>query len=270
MGPIDLIAIDLDDTLLRDDISISEYTKAVLRRAQAAGVRVVIATGRMFQAARPWGLAIGLGDMPMIVYTGSMVARCASGEVLSTEPMDLGTAQAILDVGRARGWYMQTYIDDVLCVPERNERTRAYEKACGVTARVLGEDFWTLTAPPLKILIYEDDPQVMAEAERATIPLFEEKAGHVRSSSHFLEWNRKGASKGRALAKLCAEWGVPLSRVMTFGNSENDVSMLSLTPWSFAVANAAPEAKAAARHETASNNEDGVAKAVAEYVLGEK
>ena len=112
MEPIELIAIDLDDTLLRDDISISEYTKAVLKRAQDRGVRVVIATGRMFQAARPWGQAIGLGDVPLVVYTGSMVARCESGEVLSYEPMELATAQEILDVGRAHGWYMQTYIHE--------------------------------------------------------------------------------------------------------------------------------------------------------------
>lgn len=270
MAPIKLIAIDLDDTLLRDDISISDYTKSVLKRAQDAGVRVVIATGRMFQAARPWGEAIGLGDVPLIVYTGSMVARCASGEVLSYEPMDMDLAQEILDVGRAHGWYMQTYIRDTLCVAERNEKTRAYERACGVTAKVLGDDFWTLREPPLKVLIYEDDPAVMAEAERITIPRFEDRAGHVRSSVHFLEWNKKGASKGRALTKLCAEWGIPMESVMTFGNSQNDVSMLALSPWSFAVANAAPEAKAAARYETASNNDDGVAKAVAHYVLGEK
>ena len=57
---------------------------------------------------------------------------------------------------------------------------------------------------------------------------------------------------------------------MTFGNSNNDVSMLSMTPWGFAVANASKSAKEAATYETLSNNEDGVAKAVEKYVLGEK
>lgn len=55
MSSIQMIAIDLDDTLLRDDISVSDYTKQVLARALSRGVRIVIATGRMFQAARPWG-----------------------------------------------------------------------------------------------------------------------------------------------------------------------------------------------------------------------
>ncbi len=269
MAPVDLIAIDLDDTLLRDDVSISEYTKDVLRRAQSAGVRIVIATGRMFQAARPWGQFLGLGDVPMVVYTGAMVARCESGEILDYDPMDLDTALEILAMGRDHGWYMQSYIQDELYVAEYNDRTIFYEKVCGVRARVLGDAFWTPDEAPVKLLIYENDPATFEEAVRLTVPAFGDRAGHVQPNRYFLEWNKKDASKGRALTRLCAEWDIPLSRVMTFGNSENDVSMLSLSPWSFAVANADAAAKGAARYETASNNEDGVAKAVAKYVLGE-
>lgn len=79
MSAIKLIAIDLDDTLLHDDISVSDYTKKVLKSAMDKGVKIVIATGRMFQAARPWGQAIGLGDVPMICYTGSMTGLCERG-----------------------------------------------------------------------------------------------------------------------------------------------------------------------------------------------
>ena len=82
MSAIKLIAIDLDDTLLHDDISVSDYTKKVLKSAMDKGVKIVIATGRMFQAARPWGQAIGLGDVPMICYTGSMTGLCERGKVL--------------------------------------------------------------------------------------------------------------------------------------------------------------------------------------------
>ena len=64
MAAVDMIAIDLDDTLLRDDISISDYTKSVLKRAEEAGVRVVVATGRMFCAARPWGRPASCCSMP--------------------------------------------------------------------------------------------------------------------------------------------------------------------------------------------------------------
>lgn len=269
MAPVDMIAIDMDDTLLRDDLSVSDYTIEVLRRAMESGVKVVLATGRMFRAAQPWGIRIGLGDVPLVVYTGSMIARCESGEILSYEAMDLGIARDILACGKSHGWYMQTYIHDRLYAPWRDSRTDLYEKVCGVEAGILGDDFYTPDEPPLKILLYEDDPAVMAEAERVLLGQFGDVAGHVRSRYNFLEFNKKGASKGAALQRLCKEWNIPVDRLMTFGNAENDVSMLSMTPWSFAVANAVDKAKQAAAHETASNNEDGVAKAVAKYVLGD-
>ena len=71
MRPVDMIAIDLDDTLLRDDISISEYTGEVLRKAGALGIRIVIATGRMFQAARPWGQILHVGCPYGGLYRGT-------------------------------------------------------------------------------------------------------------------------------------------------------------------------------------------------------
>lgn len=92
MSAIKLIAIDLDDTLLHDDISVSDYTKKVLKSAMDKGVKIVIATGRMFQAARPWGQAIGLGDVPMICYTGSMTGLCERGKVLRDVRIDYDLA----------------------------------------------------------------------------------------------------------------------------------------------------------------------------------
>ena len=75
MAPVKMIAIDLDDTLLHDDISLSDYTKDILRKVMERNIRIVIATGRMFQAARPWGQAIGLGDVPLICYTGGALRK---------------------------------------------------------------------------------------------------------------------------------------------------------------------------------------------------
>ncbi|MDU5301778.1 MAG: HAD-IIB family hydrolase, partial [Dialister micraerophilus] len=69
MKNIRLIAIDLDGTLLRDDISVSDYTKKVLSKVREKGINIVIATGRMFCSAREWGKAIGIGDVPLCAYT---------------------------------------------------------------------------------------------------------------------------------------------------------------------------------------------------------
>ena len=122
MSSIKMIAIDLDDTLLRD--SISDYTKETLQKAMAKGVKIVIATGRMFQAARPWGKAIGLGDVPMICYTGSLTGLCESGKLIRNVRVEKETALDILQTIKDHGWYAQTYIDDNLYVDTKNEWTR--------------------------------------------------------------------------------------------------------------------------------------------------
>lgn len=267
MSAIKMIAIDLDDTLLRDDISVSDYTKDVLKRAMDQGIRIVIATGRMFQAARPWGKAIGLGDVPIICYTGSMTGLCESGKIIQDVRIPLDIAQEILDDIKAHGWYAHTYIDDELHVPYRDWRTDEYEKQCGVTAHVTGDDFWKLERAPTKILLWEKDKDEVREAEDFLRRKYGQLVGQVKSKPFFFEMNNKGCSKGKAVAALAAEYHIPPEEVMTFGNGNNDVSMLAMTPWGFAVANASESARKAARHTTLSNNEDGVARAVETYVL---
>lgn len=264
---IKLVAIDMDDTLLRSDNSVSQYTIDILRKVREAGVTVVIATGRMFQAARPMGMKLGLGDVPLIVYTGSMVARCESGKILSYEPMDMKLAKEILALGHEHNWYMQSYIHDELYVPFRDERTDQYERNCHVKAHVLGDRFWTPEYPPLKLLVFERDHEKMKKISELLISRFKNRMGYVFSNPEFFEMNRPNTSKAHALEVLALHWGIDRHEIMTFGDGDNDVPMLSMTPWSFAVANANDHAKKAAHYVTASNNEDGVAKALSKYIL---
>jgi Cof subfamily protein (haloacid dehalogenase superfamily) len=266
---IEAAAIDLDDTLLRPDHTVSEYTIDVLRRVQEKGVRLVIATGRMFQAARPYAKKIGLPDVPMIVYNGSMVARCGSGEIIYQDPVSLSAAREIIQVAADHHWYIQVYIDDELYVPFRDERTDRYEHNCGVKATVLGDKLKDITREPIKLLIFETDPAVMAEVERTMRDRFTGRVGFVYSDPTFFEMQEIHSSKGHALETLCLSWGISRDHIMTFGNGENDASMLAMTPWSFAVANAADKAKEAARFVTGSNAEDGVAHALEKYILNE-
>ena len=267
MEPIKMIAIDLDDTLLRDDISVSDYTKKILREAMEKGVRVVIATGRMFRAARPWGKAIGLGDVPVICYTGSLTGLCESGRLLRDVRIEMDVAEKILETIREHGWYAHTYIDDEMYVAKRDQRTDDYERQCGIKAHEAGEAFYHPSKAPTKILICEYDAEKMKEIEHLLREIYGDVVNQVKSKPYFFEMNSKECSKGKAIAALAKEWGIKSDEIMTFGNGNNDVSMLSMTPWGFAVANASPSAKKAAAHETASNNEDGVAKAVEKYVL---
>jgi len=78
------------------------------------------------------------------------------------------------------------------------------------------------------------------------------------SDERKLEITKKGINKGKALDTLLAKLGVSNEEVAVFGDSENDLSMLTGRPYSFAMANALPNAKSAAKYLTHSNEDEGV------------
>ncbi len=260
---IRLAAIDLDGTLLRDDMTISDFSKAVIRKA-AEQVKIVVATGRMFDSAREKAWLLGLGDVPVICYTGAWIGLAESGRILCREGIPLCTAEEILRDGREKGWLIQSYIDDKICLPapsEAEERCRKYRSKAAV---YLGDRFYHPAKEPTRLIVVEED-----EAAREAIRIFlEAHYGDIVEMVHpgdmFLDIHKKGVSKASALRRLGSRWGIVPEEMVSFGNTENDASMLAMTGLSYAVANAEPEAKAAAKEILPlTNNEDGPARQLA-------
>ena len=107
---IKMLAIDLDGTLLHDDMSISPFTADILKKAWTKGIRIVFATGRMFCSARAKLLPLQLGDIPVVCYTGAWTARLESQQVISQDGISPELAGEILAFARDREWKVQTFI----------------------------------------------------------------------------------------------------------------------------------------------------------------
>lgn len=107
---IKMAAIDLDGTLLRDDMSISDYSKDIIRKAERRGIRIVLATGRMFDAARPKAEELGLSDTPLICYTGAWIMMSRSGRPIWQDGIDISLAEKILLTAREKGWLVHTFL----------------------------------------------------------------------------------------------------------------------------------------------------------------
>ena len=116
-----IAALDLDETLLHSDMTISEYSRNVIRQVQQKGIHVVIATGRMFSSACLKARELDIGDVPVICYTGAWIGLCESGTVLHKDSLPLSEARSVLALARRKGWMIQSYINDVLCLPEEGE-----------------------------------------------------------------------------------------------------------------------------------------------------
>ena len=150
--PIKMIAIDLDDTLIRDDTTVSDYTKDTIRRAQQKGIHIMIATGRMYATASPYGRMLGLGDIPMMLFGGGLIQTLESKKILYSHPIPQEDAAQLLSLAKEKGWMMQSYIDDVLRVAEYNHWVADYERITHSHAVVCGDDFYTPCGAPDKLL----------------------------------------------------------------------------------------------------------------------
>ena len=263
---IKLAAIDLDGTLLHDDMTVSAYSRAIIQQA-ARNIRIVVATGRMFDSARAKANLLELPDMPVICYTGAWVGMSVSGQMLAREGLSIPLAGRILDDARRFGWSVQSYIDDEICMPGPSETEEKYRKYRAKAPRYLGDAFYHPETAPTRLIIAEADPARRNEIRAYLNETYGEEVDMVYPGDDFLDIHKKGVSKAAALLRLCADWHIAPAEMVSFGNTENDASMLRAAGRSYAVANAEPEAKAAAKEILPyTNNEDAVAKKIAELL----
>ena len=261
-----LLAIDLDETLLRSDNTVSKYTKNVIHAAQQRGLDIVLATGRMYQTAAPVGKALGLGNVPMVLFSGGLVQELELGHKIWERTIPAAVVHDVFTIGAYHNLHMQSYVDDHLYCHHENEQSRYYARQTGAVAEFLGDDLYTFDGDANKLIII-DNPEQIDTVIAVLAPKLHNHVTLVRSQANFLEILPHGVSKGLALTALVKSKGIDLSQVVAFGNADNDISMLSITGASVAVANGTAAVKQVATYQCGHHNEDGVAHWIEEHIL---
>ena len=265
-----LIAFDLDGTLLTTDKELSPANEAALRRAAEAGVELVPATGRFFEA-----IPEAVRALPSVHYAitmnGAQVWDVRAGRALlraeipwrrAVEAMAyLDTLPVIYDCYMDNwGWMTQAHYDvagDYAAnrhVAEMIRRIRTPVPDLRAHVAQLGHDVQ-------KIQLFFRDPEPRARAME-DLPTRFPDLSVTSSVPRNIELNSLDAQKGLGLRRLAAHLGIDLADTVAFGDGLNDASMLRLAGVGVAMANADPAARAAADLLTASNDEDGVARAL--------
>lgn len=271
MSKIRLIATDLDGTLLNSDGKLPPENKRALQMAIDAGVAVTISTGRMFSSSLRFAEEIGINH-PLICYNGALVKGIqGQKKVLRHTPLKMELALAMLAYLKKRDSYVQTYIDDVLYVRDQEEfLAKDYERVYGIRGAAIGDLIYTPEIAPTKLLSmassHEDAELLSAELRN----LYGDEIYITRSSVEFVEMMDISVNKGAAVKALADSLGIPSDEILTLGDSENDVEMLRYAGIGCAVQNACAVAKAAAREEIPSNDENGVAWAIQKFVLKDR
>lgn len=269
-GPVRLIATDLDGTLLRNDGTISERTRAAIRDADAAGVLVVAATGRGWRSALPL-----LEQVPevrtAVCSNGALIRDIASAVTTDAFTMEVHHVDAVIDAvrsvtpGAGLAWEL---VDGGFGFDPTFDELRS-----GGTANrpdlVADRPAHSTDDPVLKLLVRHP---VLEEAAALQVlrPAVPDGVELTSSGYGLVEVTGHGVHKAHALAVLCDRLGIGADEVVALGDNRNDVEMLRWAGRGVAMGNAVPATAAEADEQTAHHMDDGVALVIEGVLAGRR
>jgi Cof subfamily protein (haloacid dehalogenase superfamily) len=269
---IQLLALDLDDTLLRADLTISPRNKAALKAAEAAGVRIVLASGRAVPAMERYAEELGMFERPgyMISDNGSTVSSTLPRALLVQHTLDRRLLGQLLDAFEVLDLPAQVYRDKTILVTKDSVHTGSDVKLSGFQRLVVPDLAQTIDFDPTKLVV-PGDPEVLPAALELIQRTFGDRVNAFISKPYFLEVLPPQADKGTALGYVARSLGIDASEVMAMGDAANDLGMLRYAGWGISPANGIDAVRQAARVVCdATHEDDAVAEAVERYVLAKK
>jgi hypothetical protein len=263
-----MVVLDLDDTLLRDDLTISPRTLEALLRAQREGLRVVLASGRPTGAIWRYAqeLEIGKHGGYIISFNGAVVTDAATGKTLFQKALSKEIIHELYDLSVAQGTSILSYVDDRIVTPVANEWAEVEQKLTGMEIRVTPDFKAAVQVDCIKAILLQEPTFLKAVSEKLR-PLVQDRLNMVISKPFFLEFTDKGIDKRHSLAQLCETLAIQPSEVIAIGDSYNDVGMIEFAGLGICMANGPAEVRAKANHVTASNMDDGIAVALDRFVF---
>ena len=230
------LACDLDRTLIAEDVLLRERTLRAIRRAREHGLRVLIVTGRMFRSARPYAHAAGIED-PLVCYQGAAVVDPVSGRFLHHDPIPVGLARETIAAVEEEGFALNCYVDDELFVARVTPEAERYALFQNLEIHQVGDLRAWLRRPPTK-LVSVGEPEELDRLEARMKERLGTRLHISKSLPIFLEFSRKGVTKGSGLAFVAKLLGFAPEQTIAFGDGENDIELLDWAGYAVAVANA--------------------------------
>lgn len=260
-----LLVADIDGTLVTSTREITPRVLAAVRAAQGSGVRVCLATGRIWQSAEQYFRRLG-ADPPAILYNGGLVYDFQTGTVLRRVPLAYDHARAVLELLREFPQVQpHLYAGDRVYTDRASAHTQQYQRKDSLTVEEVGDLVAFLPPEPMKILIIGPREDLVRLQERVrALPM---PINTVFSEDTYLEILPQGNSKGAALEFVARQLQIPLEAVIAVGDNLNDLEMIRTAGVGVAMGNAPPELKAHAAYVTATNDEEGLAEVIERFVL---
>jgi Cof subfamily protein (haloacid dehalogenase superfamily) len=264
-----LIASDIDGTLVNDDAQIPSEVKEAVSRAEQLGVRFALCSGRSFLSMAHFEKQLRL-DAPGhygIGFNGGMVYETDSHKILMEHWLKRALAMEIIDALRPFDVDILVYRRETLFAEKETPHTIAYRGGSRIPLTLI-ENFKSIQTDVSKVIL-RGAHEALVRVERTLQPMMKDRCIVIFSAENLLEFCPTEAHKGAGLAFLCRHLNIKPEETIAIGDHRNDVTMLRYAGLGIAVANAVPEAKAAAAVVAdESNNENAVAAVIRKYLPG--
>ncbi|MBJ6359871.1 Cof-type HAD-IIB family hydrolase [Paenibacillus sp. GCM10012307] len=258
----DIIALDVDGTLLTDDHKLTARTIEAVQQAAVRGAEIVLCTGRGPSITIPLLEQMGLSGT-VITHNGAATVDSARQEVVTQFSFGLEEIAPCLDYCRERGVHFDLNTAFDLYIEKHDAAADVMYREYGASPILLEQG--AAYPPGLVKLCLFGSGDIMDTVENQ----WGQWSGgmqFIRSGDHFIDLMQKDVHKGKALEELARMRGVERSRIMAIGNYYNDVGMLRAAGLGIAMGNSPDGVKAEADAITLSNNEEGVRHALQTYL----
>jgi Cof subfamily protein (haloacid dehalogenase superfamily) len=269
--PIRLIALDIDGTLVDQDLVIGERTLGAIAEARRRGIAVSLVTGRMATSAMPFAETLGLTG-PVVAQQGALIREMPApgsrgvGRLLYHRPLRPEITMEVVRWCRERALAPHFNHLEWMVVASNEERLEEYRLFVGDRLRIVPDILARAAHPVTKVVAIGEEEHsldILAEA-RAD---FAGRAEVTLSHPRFLEFLAPGVSKGAAIRWLARRLRVPLEQCMAVGDQYNDLEMISEVGHGVAMPSAPTAVQAAARFVAPPVEEQGAAQMIERIAL---
>lgn len=268
---IRLLVLDIDDTIAGKSNTVSDGVRQAIELVQNKGIRVALATGRMYYSAKRFHDLIA-SDLPIISYNGAWIQCPLTGVRHYHFPIASEIASELFSYFEQPEWLnkleIHCYIDDRLYVQEITPKTEIYRKRSGIEP-VLVEDLRSILEQETTKILAIGEPQYIGKLLSNLQQIYpREKLYLTQSTPVYFEATHPQASKGFGVRFLAEELlQIKADQVMAIGDNFNDLEMLEYAGLGIAMGNAPDPVKQVSQWVAPDVEKDGVALAIKKFLL---
>lgn len=261
-----LIAVDIDGTLLNSQYELTAGTREAIEELTDKGRIFTVSTGRPTQGIDFLRDVLDFDlDFPIISYNGSMVVLSKSKQILYEEKLACEYVIKLEELSKHQKTNMIAWKENRLYMTEENAHTMEYQAITGIQHTLINS-FRDIAEGGVTKAIWIDEPNKVSRMQTETQSALGEKINCHTSRAYLLEFVSKSASKAIGMEKIGEYFGIRQSEMIAVGDGYNDISMIQYAGLGVAMGNAPDDIKAIADYVAPTNDEDGLAVVIHQFM----